>query len=116
MTVSKANKLTPGLMNRTSKFPKNLKFSKDSKLTPEVPELPFFPRDDSETMNLVHEPVVTLNEYNSVSTESSIVTKQPVRPHLKRVREKVLLKERKYIRFFYRGSTKIAEGKLIKIC
>lgn len=124
--VSKSSlkkKLTPRLMfnnfTKSSKILKHLKFSKDSKLTPKSQQkqqqqqtqqqAPIEPPE----IIVFEEPVVqSKNEKETTSSTSACHQHQkeqppkPVRPHLKKIREKIWLKEkRKAIKFYYCGST-----------
>lgn len=94
---------------KSSKFLKHLKFSKDSKLTPKSQQQTQ-QQEPTEPPEIIvfEEPVVqSKNVKETTSSTSSCHQEQkPVRPHLKKIREKIWLKEkRKTIKFYYCGST-----------
>ena len=93
---------------------KPFKFSqKDSKLTPsqhqqpqQQPEQIFLEPDLPEQTNTVTEKSTTQSE---IILQEPDVQPKPIRPHLKKIREKIWLKQRPKIKFFYCGSTILSD-------
>ena len=94
---------------KSSKILKHLKFSKDSKLTPKPQQKK--QQEPTEPLEIIIFEESVVQSKNAKDTTSSTSTCQqqpqkPVRPNLKKIRERIWLKEkRKAIKFYYRGST-----------